>query len=359
MQFGIMFDTHVDKWELIRYAEELGYDRAYVPDSHMLWSDCYVTLGLAAVNTRRIKIGTGIAAPGTRIPPVTAHSIATINQLAPGRVFLGIGSGHTSMRVMGQNPVSIAEMREHVRVVRGLLRGEEVDYDYRGKTRPITFLHRDRHYINLDDPIPIYIAANGPRAIELAGETGDGWITTTAKPDEARAFTAHLMAGARRAGRTLPKDFLRTFVTSVCVLRPGEKLTDERVINETGSQVTCMLHLVYELWAYLGRNQDEIVPPYFANVWEDYVKRVETYPEKSRFRHIHNGHCTFLQPEERRFVTPEAVAEITITGEPDYVVSRIRAMEAEGMQEVILLPPADYQRKVFRDFAEKVMPAFR
>ncbi|HTW86835.1 MAG TPA: LLM class flavin-dependent oxidoreductase [Candidatus Binataceae bacterium] len=359
MQFGIMFDTHVDKWDLIRYAEELGYDRAYVPDSHMIWSDCYVTLGLAAVNTRRIKIGTGIAAPGTRIPPVTAHSIATINQLAPGRVFLGIGSGHTSMRVMGQNPVSIAEMREHVRVVRALLRGEEVDYDYRGKTRPITFLHRDRHFINIDDPIPIYIAANGPRAIELAGETGDGWITTTAKPSEARAFTAHLMDGAHRAGRTLPKDFLRTFVTSVCVLRPGEKLTDERVINETGSQVTCMLHLIYEVWAYLGGKQEEIVPPYFADVWEDYVKRVESYPEKTRFRHIHDGHCTFLQPEERRFVTPEAVAEITITGEPDYVVSRIRAMEAEGMQEVTLLPPADYQRTVFRDFAEKVMPAFR
>jgi alkanesulfonate monooxygenase SsuD/methylene tetrahydromethanopterin reductase-like flavin-dependent oxidoreductase (luciferase family) len=358
MQFAIMFDTHVDKWDLIRYAEELGYDRAYVPDSHLIWSDCYVTLGLAAVNTRRIKIGTGIAAPGTRIAPVTAHSIATINQLAPGRVFLGIGSGHTSMRVMGQNPVSIAEMREHVRVVRGLLRGEEVDYDYRGKTRPITFLHRDRHFINLDDPIPIYIAANGPRAIELAGETGDGWITTIAQPHEARAFTAHLEAGARHAGRTLPRDFLRSFVTSACVLRPGEKLTDERVINETGSQVTCVLHLIYEVWAYLGR-KDEIVPPYFANVWEDYVKRVESYPEKIRFRHIHNGHCTFLQPEERRFVTPEAIAEITITGEPDYVVSRIRAMEAEGLTEVTLLPPADYQRKVFRDFAEKVMPAFR
>ena len=55
----------------------------------------------------------------------------------------------------------------------------------------------------------------------------------------------------------------------------------------------------------------------------------------------------------------DGLDEITITGEPDYVVSRIRAMEAEGMTEVTLLPPADYQRKVFRDFAELVMPAFR
>ncbi|MBF6569292.1 MAG: LLM class flavin-dependent oxidoreductase [Candidatus Binataceae bacterium] len=358
MEFAIMFDTHVDKWDLIRYAEELGYDRAYVPDSHLIWSDCYVTLGLAAVNTKRIKIGTGIAAPGTRIPPVTAHSIASINQLAPGRVFLGIGSGHTSMRVMGQNPVTIAEMREHVRVVRGLLNGEEIDYDYRGKTQPIKFLHLDRHFINIADPIPIYLAANGPRAIALAGEIGDGWITTTAKPREVHGFLDHLNAGAKKAGKKLSKNFHRSFVTSVCVLRPGEKLTDDRVINETGSQVTCVLHLIYEMWAYLGR-KDEIIPPYFANVWDAYVKRVESYPEKTRFQHIHDGHCTFLQPAERKFVTPEAIAEITITGEPDYVVERIRAMEAEGMTEVTLLPPADYQRTVFRDFAELVMPKLR
>jgi 5,10-methylenetetrahydromethanopterin reductase len=98
MKFGIMFDTHIDKWELIRYAEELGYDTGWVPDSQMIWSDCYATLALAAVNTKRIRLGTGVAIPGTRIAPVTAHSIASIAQLAPGRVFLGIGTGHTAMR---------------------------------------------------------------------------------------------------------------------------------------------------------------------------------------------------------------------------------------------------------------------
>ncbi len=107
MKFGIMFDTHVDKWDLIRYAEELGYDAAWVPDSQMLWSDCYATMALAAVHTKRIRIGTGVAITGTRIAPVTAHSIASINQLAPGRIFLGIGTGHTAMRVMGQDPMPL------------------------------------------------------------------------------------------------------------------------------------------------------------------------------------------------------------------------------------------------------------
>jgi alkanesulfonate monooxygenase SsuD/methylene tetrahydromethanopterin reductase-like flavin-dependent oxidoreductase (luciferase family) len=94
-------DTHVSKWDCIKNAEDLGYDRAWVPDSRMIWSDCYATLALAAVNTKLIHIGTGVAIPGTRIAPVTAHSVASINELAPGRVFLGIGTGHTGMRVIG------------------------------------------------------------------------------------------------------------------------------------------------------------------------------------------------------------------------------------------------------------------
>src|SRR4029079_3826106 len=163
MEFGVTVITHIGKSpEQIRLAEELGYDRAWVPDSQMIWSDCYATMALAAASTKRIKIGTGVAIAGTRIAPVTAHSIASINQIAPGRVFLGIGTGHTAMRVMGQDPMTVKEFREYLRVVSGLLNGEAVEYSYRGKTREIQFLHRDRYYLNLDNLLPIYVAANGP-----------------------------------------------------------------------------------------------------------------------------------------------------------------------------------------------------
>ncbi|TML12945.1 MAG: LLM class flavin-dependent oxidoreductase, partial [Actinobacteria bacterium] len=111
VQFGIFVATKIDDWQLIQYAEELGYDRAWIPDSQMIWSDCYATLALAAHNTKRIQLGTGVAIPGTRVAPVTAHSIASIARLAPGRVFLGIGTGHTAMRVMGMDPMKIREFR--------------------------------------------------------------------------------------------------------------------------------------------------------------------------------------------------------------------------------------------------------
>jgi alkanesulfonate monooxygenase SsuD/methylene tetrahydromethanopterin reductase-like flavin-dependent oxidoreductase (luciferase family) len=225
MEFGIGIDTHIDKWDLVRYAEELGYDRAWVPDSQMIWSDCYATLALAAANTRRIKLGTGVAISGTRIAPVTAHSIATINRIAPGRTFLGIGTGHTAMRVMGHDPMPLREFREYLRVVRALLHGEAVEYTWRGRTREIQFLHRDRHFINLDDPIPIYVAANGPKACELAGEFGDGWIIAGGIDGRVSGRMARVRAGAERAGRTLPPTFHTVSLTSSCVLRPGESLT--------------------------------------------------------------------------------------------------------------------------------------
>ena len=231
MEFGICFDTHVDKWDLIRYVEELGYDRAWVPDSQMIWSDCYATMALAAVNTKRIQIGTGVSIPGTRIAPVTAHSIASINQLAPGRVFLGIGTGHTAMRVMGQHPMPVKEFREYLRVVRALLDGEAVDYTYRGRTREIKFIHRDRYFVNLDNQIPIYVAANGPKACQATGAYADGWMTVGGREEDVEPKSGAIEAGAKAIGRTLPRPFHTAVLTAGCVLRPGEQ-TYRRARNQ-------------------------------------------------------------------------------------------------------------------------------
>jgi alkanesulfonate monooxygenase SsuD/methylene tetrahydromethanopterin reductase-like flavin-dependent oxidoreductase (luciferase family) len=184
-------------------------------------------------------------------------------------------------------------------------------------------------------------------------------MTITTQPEEVKRSLDLVKAGAREVGRSVSPDFHTACVTSICVLRPGEKLTDDRVIDETGSMVTCVLHFAYEIWKQRGE-KDELIPPFFANLWDDYVERVKNYslPEPERFRQIHNGHCTFLQPEERKFVTPEAIRNTMVVGTPEEITGQLRALERAGLKEVTFLPPADYQRKVFRDFAEMVMPAF-
>jgi alkanesulfonate monooxygenase SsuD/methylene tetrahydromethanopterin reductase-like flavin-dependent oxidoreductase (luciferase family) len=129
-----------------------------------------------AEHTKRIKIGTSIVVPSNRIASVTAHSIATINQLAPGRVMLGIGTRFTGCNMMGLPPVKLDELREHKRICRALLRGDEVLFREGKRERWIRFTHPALGYIKIEENIPIIIAAQGPKALEVTGEIGDGWM---------------------------------------------------------------------------------------------------------------------------------------------------------------------------------------
>jgi alkanesulfonate monooxygenase SsuD/methylene tetrahydromethanopterin reductase-like flavin-dependent oxidoreductase (luciferase family) len=360
MEFSLTVATKIDNWQLIKYAEELGYDRAWVPDSQMIWSDCYATLALAAHNTSHIKLGTGVAIPGVRLAPVTAHSIASINKIAPGRVFLGIGTGHTAMRVMGFNPMKIRDFREYLRVVRALLRGEEVDFTLNGVTRTTRFLHLDRGFINIKNQIPIYIAANGPLALRTAGEFGDGLITVfDVRSEIMQQSMEQVKTGALKAGKEVSPNFHVAAITTAVVLQPGEKLTSDRVINECGSQVAAVIHFVYEIYKYT--KNDNVVPPALQDIWEEYCSYVEKMktPAEKRYLQIHNGHCTFLMPEERRFITPKAIQGSCIVGEPDDIVSQLRQAEKAGIREVTLLPPIDYARSILKDFSEKIISRYK
>ena len=255
MKFGGMVATKIDDWEIFKELEDLGYDSAWAPDSQMIWSDCYATLSLAAYHTSRIRLGTGVAIAGTRLAPVTAHSIASVNKLAPGRTFLGIGTGHTAMRIMGQKPVGPTAFREYLRVVRGLLDGEEVEYTHNGDTRPIRFQDRELGCLNLENWVPIYVGANGPKALTATGVYGDGRISAGTEPVSVmRSNMEKVSRGAEQAGRTLPEDFHTSVLTYACVLKSGEGLASDRVVEETGAPVVSSLHFWYELMLQRGND---------------------------------------------------------------------------------------------------------
>ena len=91
MQFGIIFPTRIDDWQLIKDAEDLGYDRAWAPDSQMIWSDCYTTLALAAHNTSRIHIGSGVSIP-VRVSPQSPRTLLPLLiRLLPAGYFSASG----------------------------------------------------------------------------------------------------------------------------------------------------------------------------------------------------------------------------------------------------------------------------
>src|SRR5713226_1409448 len=123
MDFGIALPAAADSWKIVQRAEELGFTHAWFYDTQMLSADCFVAMGAAAVNTRRIRLGTGVLVPSNRIAPVAANALATLNKLAPGRIDFGVGTGFTARRAMGLGAVKLAALEEYVRAVIALLRG--------------------------------------------------------------------------------------------------------------------------------------------------------------------------------------------------------------------------------------------
>src|SRR6478736_7749310 len=127
MELGINLATAADSWKVVKRAEELGYARAWFYDTQMLNADMFVAMGAAAVQTSRIRLGTGVLIPTNRIAPVAANAFATLNQLAPGRIDFGVGTGFTARRAMGFGAMKVKDMETYIAQVYGLLRRETVE----------------------------------------------------------------------------------------------------------------------------------------------------------------------------------------------------------------------------------------
>ncbi|MCY4011587.1 MAG: LLM class flavin-dependent oxidoreductase [Gammaproteobacteria bacterium] len=358
MKFGVCVATNINDWQLLVHAENQGFDHGWVPDSQMIWSDCYAVLALAAHHTSRIRLGTGVAIAGTRIAPVTAHSIASINRIAPGRVFLGIGTGHTAMRVMNFNPMKAPPFREYLRVVRALLDGDEVEFTLNGETRTIEIIHKELGFVDTEHRIPMYVAANGPLALRAAGEFGDGRVSGGSESADAFANSmARIGAGAARVGRSMD-GFHTAELTYACILRPGETLASDRVIDTCGHMVASRLH---GLWEAVQLRGEDIVPEDIRPVWEQYRDFVAglNVPRERAGQVVHRGHCTYLLAEERRFVTPQMLRTTgALVGTPEEIMDMLRTKERNGLKEVILLQPMATARENLTDFRREIIDRF-
>ena len=353
MDFGVCAITKIDDIGLAVEAENLGYTHLWVPDSQMIWSDCYAYMALAAQATRTIRLGTGVSVAGTRIAPVTAHSIATINRLAPGRTFLGIGTGNTAQRLMGQPPVRYAEFEDYVRVLHGLLHGEEVEYaGPGGERRPIRFDMTELGFMQLEPRIPIHVSGFYHRTQRLAGRFGDGLVVSIPPHrDFVTRARSQAARGAAEAGRDLPEDFYLSSLTTAVVLEPGETLESERVVRDCGPFVVSSIHYIYEK----VKENDGEPPPHMRGFWKKYCRMVEETPERRRHLRVHAGHCTWLLPEEAEFVTPELIRTTCLAGTPDELVEQIRHLADAGLDHVMLLPSLETQRHTIEAFSRKVM----
>jgi 5,10-methylenetetrahydromethanopterin reductase len=172
-------------------AEEVGFSMVGVADSQSVFRELYATMALCARATRTVRIGPSVTNPVTRHPAVAASGIATVDEIAPGRAFFGIGSGDSAILNLAERPARLDDLRAYVETVRALVtRGQAT---WQGRTVRLTWPMRE---------VPIYLSAEGPRTLELAGEIADGVIVNVGlEPALVREAVERVHAGARRAGR--------------------------------------------------------------------------------------------------------------------------------------------------------------
>ena len=181
----------------VQLAERLGYDTAWITDSHLVCRELWVTLAACATATSRIRLGPGVTVPHSRHVSVTASAIATLHDLAPGRVVIGVGTGGSSAQTMGLSLAQVGKSETLARTasaLRALLAGRATRFE--------TGIDGRLAWLDAPRAIPIYLAGSGPRMLETAGRLGDGAIVyATVSPDVLRVAIDRVAAGARAAGR--------------------------------------------------------------------------------------------------------------------------------------------------------------
>jgi 5,10-methylenetetrahydromethanopterin reductase len=194
-RFGIVFlpESLATFGELCREAEASGFDWLGVADSQSVFHELYVALTLAALNTSRVRLGPLVTNPLTRHLVVTASAMTSIDALSNGRAVLGIGSGDSAIYTLGAPPATVAGLEDAIVTLGRLTSGEQVKREARTWQ-----VHRTERRV------PIYLAAEGPRTLELAGRVADGVIVGLGlTPAVIDLSLAAIERGARAAGRRL------------------------------------------------------------------------------------------------------------------------------------------------------------
>ena len=191
-------------------------------------------MGAAAVKTDRIRLGTGVLIPSNRIAPVAANGLATLNALAPGRILAGYGTGYTGRRSMGLGAYKLSQMDEYIRIVQAMLRGETPELHIEGRTRKIRFLNPDRKLINIEDPVPTYISAFGPKARQATARLDANWINadfgeavsiaTANEMDELTAPPAKIRPANKKACSSSARSSRRTSPRTARASKPNPVL---------------------------------------------------------------------------------------------------------------------------------------
>lgn len=329
--FGAIPSVHYTIYrEITKLAEALGFDSAWVPDQ-TLYRDPYTVLAVLANSTEKINLGVGVTNPNTRHPAMAARAIASVDEMAPGRVALGIGAGNNKelLQPLGLEVEHAGtKCRETALIVRGLLTGESVDY--KGHHFQASDIKMD---FTSSPDIPIYIAGRGPTVLRAAGEVASGAIVGgLCKTAGINYALDQIKSGAEKAGRDSGQLEIISWVTVNVTNQREQALEDLKPV---------VAHLI-------GGAPQTVLDA--AGMDPVLVKQIKT------------AYFTEGIPSAAKFVSPDCIDSFAIVGDKRECVQRIKELENAGVtQLVMLMPPgaAEQQRQFLRNFAEAVFPDFQ
>jgi 5,10-methylenetetrahydromethanopterin reductase len=306
MELACLFSATIDTPDHCARAEQLGYRRSWVTDSPTFMADPWITLARAADRTSEIRLGVCALTPRMRHIVATAGAAATLNALAPGRVDLVVGTGFTSQAMINQRPARWSEAEAYVRGLRGLLAGEEIEWDGEVVTLPYSRLSG----ITLPADVAIWVAAHGPRGRDVGRRVADGIVTNPGHGSHNEVWSDG-----------------RVFVqVNGTVVDDGEPLDSERVIAAAGPAAALHLHLGDD-GAFAG---SEEVKGFHA--------ALDAVDPRRRHIETHRGHLTELTALERPYVTGELIARCTESGTRAQVRETLETLERSGVAGVIYFP---------------------
>ena len=321
--------------EWVDVCDKGGIDLIGFGDSQTLWADSYAILAATALRTKKARLGPMVTNPITRHPTVAANAIATVQKLSHGRAFFAIGPGDSSVYNIGAKPLSKEDYEAYVTTVRGLTHGKEMEYQ--GNKLKLNW--------ELGPPVPLWLAGDGPKNLQLAGRIADGVIVgNSATPELVHFANKHIRAGAEQAGR----DFSKIDVWHMIrvLVAPTEAEGIERLKFYLASYTNVRFR----------KNMNDkgiTIPP-------DIQRGIQGLRNDYRMSEHVKHETTYNADLIDKWGLKEFIArQMAITGPPEHCVKLIQGLVEVGATKFVLPQIMGNQIETTRDMINKIVPAFR
>jgi 5,10-methylenetetrahydromethanopterin reductase len=289
--------------EVVQNAEKLGFDSAWIADVQMSMKDCYTALPLCAVNTSDILLATGVTNPITRHPSTIACSFTALNEVSNGRAVIGLGSGWTAVHQVGLKPSKIKNLEVSINNIHAMCEGKEVEGPHGDPYRLVTATGR----------IPIFVAANQPKILQMVGRVADGAILMGGANVD---FTGWQIDQVRKGAEEVGRDFneIEIHLWAAISMNEDRDMARDDVSHWAASQAES-----FATW--------KMRPDFMAPFEEDFDRAHAAY-DKLEHMSSHSSHKTT--------VSPEFIDWVSLVGTPDDCLENIKELEKLGLHGVTL-----------------------